>query len=136
MGGSWRRVARQLHAVKGAHDVMNRPGLPECRLVESSSYGQTALFIILLFLKLARRDIPDRHEQPLYIEPEYPLKRSELDGLPIPPGSPAPDGFRLEETVNRLCQSIVIGTETFGLRASRRGQRQYLPISENSYIIL
>lgn len=60
---------------------------------------------VVVCLGFCWRDIPDGFEQAMVVEPEHPLQRSELDGLPGFPGCPAVNQLGLVQTVDGLGQA-------------------------------
>jgi hypothetical protein len=60
-------------------------------------------------LGFGRRDVADRLEEPPVVEPVYPFQGRELHRLERAPRATLMDDLGFVESVDRFCESIVIG---------------------------
>src|SRR3712207_1334041 len=60
-------------------------------------------------LGLGGRDVADRLEEALVVEPRHPFEGGELDGLEAPPRAAAADDLRFEQAYHRLGDGVVVG---------------------------
>jgi hypothetical protein len=77
-------------------------------LFESRRDGGLVELRIIVRFGLGRRNVPDRLQQSLVVEPVDPFERGELDCLEIAPWSAPPDDLGLIEPIDRLGERVVI----------------------------
>src|SRR5688572_9029366 len=85
-------------------------------------------------LVLCRRYVTDGLEQPSNVEPIDPLERRELHVLQRAPRTSAPDHFRLEQTDDRLGQSVVVRIATTADRGCDSGLGQSLGVADRQVL--
>ena len=70
--------------------------------------GLTGEMPVVVCLSLGGRDVADRLQQSMMVEPRYPFERGEFQRFLGLPGCPAMDQFGLVEPVDRLGQRVVV----------------------------
>jgi hypothetical protein len=89
-------------------------------LFEPRRHGVLVSLRIIARFGFRRRDISDRFEDPLIIEPMNPFVGRELDGLGVAPGTAAVDhrGDSLEQTLGVADLNVLHAAVTMGTRSS------------------
>ena len=66
---------------------------------------------VVVCLSLGGRDVADRLQQSVMVEPRYPFERGEFQRFPGLPGCSAMDQFRLVNSVNRFGRCVVVAAD-------------------------
>ena len=70
--------------------------------------GLLCELLIIPILSLGRGNVADGLEEPLVVEPSYPLEGGEFQGFHRFPGRPAMDQFGLVKAVDGFGQGVVV----------------------------
>lgn len=87
---------------------MKRPGFPEAVWFESGDHIEGFEGRIVVRFGLGGRDVADRAEEAMVVEPIHPAQCRHFHCGYTWPGALAPNNFGLVETVDRLGQGVVI----------------------------
>ena len=82
--------------------------MPEAISVESRRHGVTRRLRIIARFGFGRRNVSDRLQQSLVVEPVDPFERGELDRLEVAPRPAPPDHFGFVESVDGLGEGVVV----------------------------
>ena len=97
---------------------MNRPGFAGGVSFESRCHGRLFQHGVVSVLGFGRRDVADGLQKPALVEPVDPGQRGELDGLEAPPWSSPVNDLSLVKAIDRLGESVVIGSPTLPTEGS------------------
>jgi hypothetical protein len=101
---------------------------------ESDRHGLLSKFSIVLCLSFSRRDITDRFQQSMVIEPAHPFQRGQLYSLAGLPGSASVNPVRLVHSVDGFSQSIIVAVAFAADRGLDAGFAEPLAVADRDVL--